>query len=97
MADYWVLLYVLFHNQLIVLHRKCETLQCMHTQGEPGNEAMEGHFSIEIAYCLLLGLVRSTGPCSKSSAARMPSSEAMKCGLLGAGDTSSGAPPAKSP
>ena len=24
-ADYWVLLYVLLHNQLIVLHRKCET------------------------------------------------------------------------
>ena len=50
-----------------------------------------------IAYCLSLGLVRSTGPCSKSSAAGMPSPEAMKCGLLGAGDTSSGAPPAKFP
>ena len=50
-----------------------------------------------IAYCLSLGLVGSTGPCSKSSAAGMPSPEAMKCGLLDAGDTSSGAPLAKSP
>ena len=50
-----------------------------------------------IAYCLSLGLVGSTGPCSKSSAAGMPSPEAMKCGLLSAGDTSSGAPPANSP
>ena len=44
-----------------------------------------------------LGLVGSMGPCSKSSAAEMPSLEAMNCGLLNAGDTSSEVLSAKSP